>query len=452
MFNTYNSASGVMGEVAVPQNGPTNAFTYAAVWIPRLSSMLVIGGQINGASPSGLYVYTPSTRGWSTQPTTGSFNYGRTAHCAASNADGSLVAVFGGFVGGAADTNVYILNTITWSWTSVPYTGRGRAHAACALVDESFIVWGGFQDAGGYNSVTPSVAEATLVFCTSTLTWRDTYVPSAALAGSGTNGGAGGNNNAGGGPGNGSGNGDNGGKGVDSGNGTGSNTGGSGGLSSAEIGGIAAGAAFVLAAVAFALYRSRRGKRISEKDKMASMTAAETANVDDHGFPDKRPPVQPQTPYNNNNNHHHHQNQPYQYPQHQQQQQYQHQGVNPPQNPAEYYYPTEGQYYHPDTPSSVASTLRPSTLYATPPHEHQSLHAYATPVCTSYTPSYPQPPPLSSTTVSSGLGGNAYHDQHGPLRPTAGPQAIKRVSNPQGGRGFGSDDSPPLPGPHAIFP
>lgn len=66
-FNTYDPATRALTEVDTPPSGPQNSITYAAVWVPRLSVMLVIGGQIAGVSPQSLWVFHPDTSEWSTQ-------------------------------------------------------------------------------------------------------------------------------------------------------------------------------------------------------------------------------------------------------------------------------------------------------------------------------------------------------------------------------------------------
>jgi len=62
-FDVYDPAAKSLTENAMT-TGPQNAVTYGAVWVPRLSNMLVIGG---GNNPAGLWTYTPSTGAWATQ-------------------------------------------------------------------------------------------------------------------------------------------------------------------------------------------------------------------------------------------------------------------------------------------------------------------------------------------------------------------------------------------------
>ncbi|KAI8602181.1 hypothetical protein EDD21DRAFT_427684 [Dissophora ornata] len=183
-FDTYDPTTRTLVEVSTPSPGPQNISTYAAVWVPRLSVMMVIGGALPVAVPQGLYLFHPDTGTWSTQATMGTFNYARTSHCAASNTDGSLIAVYGGFTThpGSADPNVYILNTTSWTWTTTSFNGTGRGNAACAIVDDTFLIWGGFLQTPNTVHETPTDAQALLLFSLSERTWVTTYTPSPTLA------------------------------------------------------------------------------------------------------------------------------------------------------------------------------------------------------------------------------------------------------------------------------
>lgn len=146
------------------------------------------------------------------------------------------MAVFGGFINGqsTADPNVYILNTVTWTWTAVPLgSGRGRGNAACTIVDDTFIIWGGFYNNPSQPGGLPSGLDNLLLLSLSTQQWRTSYSPSMGAGGAGTVGS--------------SGNGGNGGNGE---NGTGKS-----GLSGGAIGGICAGVAVVVAATAFLFFK-----------------------------------------------------------------------------------------------------------------------------------------------------------------------------------------------------
>ncbi|KAK5828123.1 hypothetical protein F5H01DRAFT_107871 [Linnemannia elongata] len=285
VLNTYDPATGSMLETPMPASAPQNSSTYAAVWIKRSATMLLIGGVNAGNYPQSLWTYNPISGGWATQASSGPFSQSRISHCAASNADGSLVAVFGGFVNGGstADPNAYILNTITWTWTAIPLaSGRGRGNAACTIVDDTFIIWGGFYNNPSVAGGLPSGADNLLLLSLSTGQWTTSYTPSTAAGGAG-NGGSGGN-------------GGNGGMGGDGGTG-----GGKGGLSGGAIGGICAGVAIVIAAVAFLLFR-----RTWKKGDDA--IAASSAKLESGSHGAHHPPAPSYTGAGPTNGHGHHHN------------------------------------------------------------------------------------------------------------------------------------------------
>ncbi|KAK3844835.1 MAG: hypothetical protein J3R72DRAFT_437237 [Linnemannia gamsii] len=255
VLNTYDPSTGTMVETAMPSNAPQNSSTYAAVWVKRSSTMLIIGGSNGGAYPQSLWTYNPISGGWATQASSGPFTHSRIGHCAASNGDGTLVAVFSGFLQGAAsaDPNVYILNTVTWTWTAIPLSGRGRGNAACTIVDDTFIIWGGFYNNPSVSGGVPSGQENLLLLTLSTGQWKTSYTPSTSPGGAGTPGGGGGDGGS---------------------NATGTNGNGKGGLSGAAIGGICAGVAVIVAAVLFLFFRKTWKKGDQEAAKLESGGAA----------------------------------------------------------------------------------------------------------------------------------------------------------------------------------
>lgn len=67
-FDVYDPVTRTTTEISTPAPGPQDLSTYAAVWIPRLKSMIVFGGYSPKASLyQGLYVYNPSSGAWTTQ-------------------------------------------------------------------------------------------------------------------------------------------------------------------------------------------------------------------------------------------------------------------------------------------------------------------------------------------------------------------------------------------------
>ncbi|KAF9897693.1 hypothetical protein BX616_005140, partial [Lobosporangium transversale] len=96
--------------------------------------------------------------------------------------NGSIVAVFGGFVNrsSTSDPSLYFLDTKTWRWRVVTSNSvRGRSYSACAFSGNQFIVWGGFyQNPTSTPNNLPSVEESTLVYSFDAQNWVSTFVPS----------------------------------------------------------------------------------------------------------------------------------------------------------------------------------------------------------------------------------------------------------------------------------
>ncbi|KAF9933176.1 Negative regulator of mitotic exit [Linnemannia zychae] len=241
VLSTYDPSTGSLIETPMPSNAPQNSSTYAAVWIKRSASMLLIGGISAGNYPQSLWSYNPISGGWSTQSSNGPFNQGRISHCAASNADGSIVAVYGGFVGGSttADPYVYLLDTTTWTWTAIPVaSGRGRGNAACTIIDDTFIVWGGFYNNPSQQGGLPGPGENLLLLSLSTGQWKTSYTPSG-IEGAGKR-----------------------------------------GISGGAIGGICAGIVVIIAAVIAFLYFRRTWKKGDDFEKESATSAKKSSHLE----------------------------------------------------------------------------------------------------------------------------------------------------------------------------
>ncbi|KAF9156039.1 hypothetical protein DFQ26_009505, partial [Actinomortierella ambigua] len=187
MFDVYDIAKKEIAETTISTGGPVGPYTYGAAWLQNHNSMLMVGGQV---APSGFttaaYRYDATTRTWSTQPTTGGFAFNRISPCVASSADGTKYVVYGGYVdgvaGGAADPAVYVLDTTTWVWTKYVQNGKGRGNAACALIDNMFIIWGGYYLINhNTEGATPGVGDALLLMDITNGKWLTTYTPPAWL-------------------------------------------------------------------------------------------------------------------------------------------------------------------------------------------------------------------------------------------------------------------------------
>ncbi|KAG0225637.1 hypothetical protein BGX31_007573 [Mortierella sp. GBA43] len=236
VFDTYRPTPKTLTETTVPTGGPTNYYTYASNW-----------SMVN------------------------------------SDWDGSRVAVFGGYPVGSqvtGDPNAYILDTTTWTWTAVPYSGKGRGYSACTIVGDTFIVWGGHYDNPSKQGGVPTGAESLLLLSLSTRTWGTSYTPPADLAN--YSGPSGGTTNGG----------------STSGNGTGSSK---GGFPTAAIGGIAAAVVVLLLVAGFVMYRRNKRKNNnstakSNKNDFAFSKEEEARHGDAQGSLDGPPPRRPPPP------------------------------------------------------------------------------------------------------------------------------------------------------------
>ncbi|KAF9951844.1 hypothetical protein BGZ70_000832 [Mortierella alpina] len=378
-----------------------------------------------------------------------------------SDADGSLVAIFGGYNTGssAADPNAYILDTRTWTWTQVPYSGKGRGNAACTIVDDTFIIWGGFHDNPSRAGGVPSGSEALLLLSLSQKSWITSYAPSAAMT-------------------------------YPSGNGGFTTDPKTGGLSTGAIVGIAGGAAALMILVGtLVIIRRMKPKPAGDKTDLTEVESGTGAppksDSQPHGVPPPAhaaassydPALQstpapdyayyyPQGPYPPNADGYtspHHQP-GYDYPEQFHQQQY-------------YQSPQMGDVHYVDGDSAAAAAAAAAagsgipTIYYPPPPNSSSE----------------QGTPAQSTTVANSVGADTpagsykvlvrpasldvhdnepYHDSYGMKHTSmlstsdsvnsaaASTTGGRRpVSGPQGGLGFGSEEMTPAPGaPQAILP
>ncbi|KAF9971193.1 hypothetical protein BGZ73_005906 [Actinomortierella ambigua] len=267
MFDVYDIAKKEIVETTIPASGPRGPYTYGAAWLQNHNSMLMVGGQL---APSGYttaaYRYDATSNTWSTQRTTGDFAFNRISPCVASSTDGTKYVVYGGYVngapGGAADPAVYVLDTTTWVWTKYAQNGQGRGNAACALVDNMFIVWGGYYNINhDSNTATPTVGDALVLFDIAAGKWLTNYTPPAWLTSVSPPG--------------------------DKPQPPNPETGGKGtGLSTGAIIGIAAGAAVVLAALILLAFCYRRSKH-KNKTHLPLHQSLNGGNVSQHNKFDK---------------------------------------------------------------------------------------------------------------------------------------------------------------------
>jgi len=405
------------------------------------------------------------------------------------DADGSLVAVFGGFLGGsgAADPNAYVLNTITWTWTTVPYAARGRGNAACTVVDNIFMIWGGFYTNPNTNGGVPTGAECLLLLDLQKLQWMLNYTASSDMI-SGGNGGNGGNS---------------------------SGNGGSKGMSPGVIGAICGVAVAILVVGAWARFdRNRRYRQRHEKvpqqeeSELGNYPAPGAAgNGAAPGFGDggggagysQAPPTAAPVGHSHPSNYqapnaaassaYAAQQQQQQYALQQQQAQFQQQQYEQQQPQEQLQYQNQ---FHQPSPNATATHCAPPGLESTTGYDGyvdgeeksnagspyaggSSGQGYPSPPSTSgggpvRTVYYPPPPvsvasssdPFEKGTPATLVGApqatpyrysaDGYHDSYGMKHDGSAVDGNKRMSAPQGGQGFGTVDQGSAPGaPQAII-
>ncbi|KAG0010423.1 hypothetical protein BGZ80_001500 [Entomortierella chlamydospora] len=141
-------------------------------WSKSRNSMLSLFGRRK--SNSRLAAFDPTT-GWSTLTTTGDIPPMRTNGCFVSANGGTSAIYFGGFgYGQGGFHDIYVLNVTTLVWKRGPNLSKAnrRGGASCAVSNNQFIAWGGF------NSMNPKLPDSTLVYDLITHQWTPSYIAS----------------------------------------------------------------------------------------------------------------------------------------------------------------------------------------------------------------------------------------------------------------------------------
>ncbi|KAF9356474.1 hypothetical protein BGX26_005207 [Mortierella sp. AD094] len=141
-------------------------------WSESRNSMLSLFGRKE--SNSRLAAYSPTT-GWSSLNTTGDIPPMRTDGCFVSANGGSSAVYFGGFGHSQSGFHdIHVLNVTTMAWKRGPNVSKAnrRGGASCAVSNNQFIAWGGF------NPTNPNLPDAILVFNLMTNQWTSSYITS----------------------------------------------------------------------------------------------------------------------------------------------------------------------------------------------------------------------------------------------------------------------------------
>ncbi|KAF9302172.1 hypothetical protein BGZ74_005719 [Mortierella antarctica] len=261
-MNVYNPASQTWS-VPNPIVGAMLTARYfgSAVYNTARKTIMYVGGYNYEVNPTHfdpqvvVTEYSPTTAKWSVLPTTGSPPSPSADHCS--------VVIFGGRTSVVTPTftgALHLLDIDTGVWTAGPSQSTPRIYAACVLVGDQFVVWGGSADA---NNTLPSVQP--IVFDVTLKQWVDGYKAPAyylnnpppkpnPTSGSGSDGSSGSG-------------------GTSSNGGASGSSPGSGGSSSVglgpTIGGIVGGLAVIGAVIGFLLYRRRQNKKLEVKEQVS---------------------------------------------------------------------------------------------------------------------------------------------------------------------------------------
>ncbi|KAF9901918.1 hypothetical protein EC991_005566 [Linnemannia zychae] len=187
-LDVYNFGPDYVTQSAMP--GAADALAarayYGNVWSKYRNSILYFGGYNATNQPivQGNIVteLVTSSLKWSTLSTSGPAPSMRADHCVATNEEGTMMVVFGGRPtdpGPAGQRlpylgDVYILNTITLTWTQ-GNPGEPRVYAACTVSNNQLLVWGGsdINDA--------IVTSKVLIYNLTSASWISAFTPKATL-------------------------------------------------------------------------------------------------------------------------------------------------------------------------------------------------------------------------------------------------------------------------------
>ncbi|KAG0238052.1 hypothetical protein BGW42_007606 [Actinomortierella wolfii] len=252
----------------------------------------VSNGQMSPFTSLDVLKDTDSMNEWAKETATGTPPSNRDRHCVAS--DDTRIFVYGGFANETATSGLYILDTTTMSWRQASNGGNSPSavgYAACTVVGNQFLLWGGFTTPAGVPVLNP--AGALKVYDISKDTWVSSYTPPSNYQNlrpvlppgfthpnDGKNGGNDPNN---------------------PGNGGGSNGGSGGGVNGAVIGGAVGGAVVVIGIAVAVFLFIRRRKRQDQQHELSKIANNNPASgtfrkINKDGTPDSLKQPQPPSP------------------------------------------------------------------------------------------------------------------------------------------------------------
>ncbi|KAG0298964.1 hypothetical protein BGZ98_010397 [Dissophora globulifera] len=161
-------------EVLPMEAGISAMVDYGSAWSTATKSMYMLGGTLFGSTSSVLYNYDPAT-GWTAPASKGTSPPMRSSACLVSAYNGTKLVMFGGESEKQATllNDIYFLDVLTMTWTRGPDTdlNSARAMASCAVTNDNFVVWGGF------NSAQAMTTNVVLVYNMRTNQWTSTFDP-----------------------------------------------------------------------------------------------------------------------------------------------------------------------------------------------------------------------------------------------------------------------------------
>ncbi|KAG0355410.1 Multiple epidermal growth factor-like domains protein 8 [Podila minutissima] len=176
-MDVYNFQWDSMTAKALPPTIFQARSYYGNVWSRKRNSILYFGGYTASfqklPDENIITEYVPSTSIWQTMVTFGMAPVMRVDHCMASNDDGTRVVIYGGRLADSTVSNdLFVLNTVTQSWSQGP-SGPYRIYAACTIAGDLLVVW------GGLDQTLNKVDKDMLVYNLTSNIWQSDYTPPA---------------------------------------------------------------------------------------------------------------------------------------------------------------------------------------------------------------------------------------------------------------------------------
>ncbi|KAG9066945.1 hypothetical protein KI688_012857 [Linnemannia hyalina] len=180
----FNPANRGLSYTAIPPGVLNARFFAGASYHPTRRSIMYMGGVTGGlAFEPTTYVteFLLDSQTWapfvsSSSPTTGDLPTPRSDHCMVISEDGNTMVMFGGRTPppGNFTGTFYILDVPSKIWVQGP-SANTRLYAACAIVGDQFVVWGGSDGKD-------TIGGAPIIYSFSQKKWIEQYNPPAYFA------------------------------------------------------------------------------------------------------------------------------------------------------------------------------------------------------------------------------------------------------------------------------